>query len=34
MSDYLTTLREKALKGGGLKRIEQQHERGNLTATS
>src|SRR5512136_2387311 len=35
MSDYLTTLRElreKALKGGGPKRIEQQHERGKLTA--
>jgi acetyl-CoA carboxylase carboxyltransferase component len=35
MSDYLTTLRElreKALRGGGLKRIEQQHERGKLTA--
>jgi len=35
MSDYLTTLRElreKALRGGGAKRIEQQHERGKLTA--
>ena len=35
MSDYLSTLRalrEKALKGGGPKRIEQQHERGKLTA--
>jgi len=35
MSDYLTTLRElreKALRGGGPKRIEQQHERGKLTA--
>ena len=35
MSDYLTKLRElraDALKGGGSKRIEQQHERGKLTA--
>ena len=35
MSDYLTTLRElreKALRGGGPKRIEQQHDRGKLTA--
>ncbi len=35
MSDFLTALRElreKALLGGGEKRIEQQHERGKLTA--
>lgn len=35
MSDYLTqlrALREQALKGGGSKRIEQQHGRGKLTA--
>ena len=35
MSDYLTALREfreKARKGGGPKRIEQQHARGKLTA--
>jgi acetyl-CoA carboxylase carboxyltransferase component len=35
MSDYLTTLRElreRALMGGGPRRIQQQHERGKLTA--
>jgi acetyl-CoA carboxylase carboxyltransferase component len=35
MSDYLSTLRElreKALRGGGPIRVEQQHERGKLTA--
>lgn len=35
MTDFLTALRElreKALKGGGDKRIEQQHQRGKLTA--
>lgn len=35
MTDYLTKLREmreKALAGGGKKRIEQQHERGKLSA--